>query len=165
MRNMCSLRFSGAFEYMLPCIREALKDIDSYVRKTAIMGCVKLYFIQADAVKESDIVDSLYKMIKDNDPLVIMNAIEALNEILAGEGGMALSSKMIVYLLNRAKEFNEWGQTVILDLLGRFQPKSDTEMFDIMNLLEDRLKHSCSAIVLGTLKVFMNFTKDKPKIY
>lgn len=38
-------------------------------------------------------------------------------------------------------------------------------MFDIMNLLEDRLKHSCSAIVLGTLKVFMNFTKEKPKIY
>ena len=104
-------------------------------------------------------------MIKDNDPLVIMNAIEALNEILSAEGGMALSSKMIVYLLNRAKEFNEWGQTVILDLLGRFQPKSDQEMFDIMNLLEDRLKHSCSAIVLGTLKVFMNFTKDKPKIY
>ena len=59
--------------------------------------------------KESDIVDSLYKMIKDNDPLVIMNAIEALNEILSAEGGMALSSKMIVYLLNRAKEFNEWG--------------------------------------------------------
>ena len=48
-------------------------------------------------------------MIKDNDPLVIMNAIEALNEILSAEGGMALSSKMIVYLLNRAKEFNEWG--------------------------------------------------------
>jgi AP-4 complex subunit beta-1 len=38
-------------------------------------------------------------------------------------------------------------------------------MFDMMNLLEDRLKHSCSAIVLGTLKVFMNFTKEKPKIY
>jgi AP-4 complex subunit beta-1 len=32
-----------------------------------------------------------------------------LNEILASEGGMALSSKMIVYLLNRIKEFNEWG--------------------------------------------------------
>ncbi len=25
------------------------------------------------------------------------------------EGGIAISSKMIVYLLNRLKEFNEWG--------------------------------------------------------
>ena len=58
---MCSLRFTGAYEYMLPCIREALKDIDSYVRKTAIMGCVKLYFIQPDAVK--GIVISLIKRI------------------------------------------------------------------------------------------------------
>ena len=35
-------------------------------------------------------------------------------------------------------------------------------MFNIMNLLEERLKHSCSAIVLGIIKVFMNFTKNKP---
>jgi AP-4 complex subunit beta-1 len=48
-------------------------------------------------------------MIKDNDTLVIINAIEALNEILVNEGGMAVSSKMIIYLLNRIKEFNEWG--------------------------------------------------------
>jgi len=45
MRNLCSLRFSGAYEYMLPCIREGLKDIDWYVRKTAITGCIKLYFL------------------------------------------------------------------------------------------------------------------------
>ena len=46
-------------------------------------------------------------MIKDNDPLVIVNAIWALNEILPE--GMAVSSKMIIYLLNRLKEFNEFG--------------------------------------------------------
>ena len=38
---------------------------------------------------------------------------------------MALSSKMIVYMMNRIKEFNEWGQTIILDLLSRFTPRSD----------------------------------------
>ena len=82
LRNLCSLKFSGAFEYMIPCIQEALKDMDGYVRKTAIMGCLKVYYIQPESVRESDIVDSLYKMIKDNDTLVIINAIGALNEIL-----------------------------------------------------------------------------------
>lgn len=48
-------------------------------------------------------------MINDNDPLVIINAIHALNEILAIDGGMALSRKMVEYLVNRLKEFNEWG--------------------------------------------------------
>ena len=45
------------------------------------MGCVKVHFMQPDAL-QSETVDYLYKMIKDNDPLVIINAISALNEIL-----------------------------------------------------------------------------------
>jgi len=48
-------------------------------------------------------------MIRDVDPFVIQNAIEALKEILLEVGGIAISSKMIIYLLNRMKEFNEWG--------------------------------------------------------
>lgn len=162
LRNLCSLRFSGSFEYLVPLINDALKDIDGYVRKTAIMGCVKVHYLQHDAL-QAETVDYLYKMIKDNDPLVIVNAIQALNEILPE--GMAVSSKMIVYLLNRLKEFNEFGQTVIIEQLSKFEPKTDKEMFDIMNLLEDRLKHSSVSIVLATIKVFLNFTKSKPKLY
>lgn len=33
-----------------------------------------------------------------------------------------------------------------------------------MNLLEDRLKHSNSAVVLGTTKVFLNYTLHMPKV-
>lgn len=29
----------------MPAIKEALTDIDAYVRKTAIMGCVKVYYM------------------------------------------------------------------------------------------------------------------------
>lgn len=29
----------------MPAIREALMDIDAYVRKTAIMGIVKVYYM------------------------------------------------------------------------------------------------------------------------
>jgi len=34
-----------------------------------------------------------------------------------------------------------------------------------MNLLDDRLKHSCITIVLSTIKIFMSFTKNNVKIY
>lgn len=54
-------------------------------------------------ILESSIIDSLYALIKDSDTLVIANSIQALNEILQDEGGMATSTKMVVYLLNRIK--------------------------------------------------------------
>eukprot|EP01084_Bolivina_argentea_P065699 119751_1 len=85
------------------------------------------------------------------DTLVVVNSIHALNEILADEGGMAV--KIIHHLLNRLHTFNEWGQMSILELVSRYKPtgpKSKDEIYDIMNLLEDRLRHSNSALVLAT---------------
>ena len=104
-------------------------------------------------------------MIRDNDPFVLVNAIEALKEILYNDGGIAISSKMVIYLLNRLKEFNEWGQVSVLGICSQYKPKTEQEMFDIMNLLDERLKQSCISIVLATIKVFMNYTNDHPKIY
>lgn len=85
-------------------------------------------------------------MIKDSDTLVISNSIQALNEILYDEGGIAVSSKMTIYLLNRIKvimlnfkqkfifiqEFNEWGQTILMDLVSKYTPKTENELYDIM---------------------------------
>jgi AP-4 complex subunit beta-1 len=70
-----------------------------------------------------------------------------------------------MYLLNRLKEYNEWGQTIILDFVYRYSPKNEKELFDVMNLLEDRLRHSSTALVLATIKIFMKYTKEKEKIF
>lgn len=53
LRSLCSLRFSGSFEYLLPAITKALQDIDPYVRKTAIMGCVKVFYMNPEAIKSN----------------------------------------------------------------------------------------------------------------
>ena len=89
------------------------------------MGCLKVFYVNREIILESDIVEQLYKMIKDTDPLVIINTIQVLNEILHEEGGISVSNKMIVYLLNRLKEFNESGQTVIIQLLNKHKVKTD----------------------------------------
>jgi len=162
LRSLCSLRFSGAFEYLQPAISQALQDPEPYVKRTGIIGCIKLYKISPALVLEGDFVDRLYSLIKDTDTLVVVNSINALNEILASEGGIAISSKMVIYLLNRFKEFNEWGQATILELVSRYTPRSEQEMFDIMNIFEDRLKHASSTIVLGCVKAFLHFTEEYP---
>lgn len=101
----------------------------------------------------------------DKDPLVVINAIEAINEILADKGGMEITRNMIISLLNRIQDFNEWGQSIILDITSKYSPQDQQEKFDIMNLLEDRFKHASSSVVLGTVKVFLHLTKDNQDLY
>jgi AP-4 complex subunit beta-1 len=102
----------------------------------------------------------LNKLTKDHDPLVVINAIEAVNEIRANKGGVDIERGLIIHLLNRIKEFNEWGQSVILELTSKYNPSTKEEMFDIMNLLEDRFKHASSSVVLGAVKVFLHLTRN-----
>ena len=58
---------------------------------------------------ETDFIDTLYKLTKDHDALVVINAIEAINEIRANKGGIDIQRPLVIHLLNRIKDFNEWG--------------------------------------------------------
>ena len=51
LRNLCSMRFAGSFEYLLPAILEGLKDPDPYVRKTAVIGTIKVFNMTPEVVK------------------------------------------------------------------------------------------------------------------
>ncbi len=66
------------------------------------MGLLKVFHLNPKLISDKDI-DTLYEMIKDSDPLVVTNTLFVLNEMLRAEGGIAISNKMIVYLLNRIK--------------------------------------------------------------
>ena len=57
------------------------------------------------------------------------------------------------------KEFNEWSQCIVLEKVARYKPSAEQETFDIMNLLEERLRHSNSAVVLAATKVFLNLAR------
>lgn len=45
-------------------------------------------------------------------------------------------------------------------MIANFSPENSELKFDIMNLLESRLKHASSSVLLGAVKVFINITKD-----
>lgn len=50
---------------------------------------------------ENDIINILYNYIKDSNKMVVVSAINALNEIMQDEGGMAINGKIIIHLLGR----------------------------------------------------------------
>jgi len=67
------------------------------------MGLLKVFHFNSSLISEKD-VETLYEMIKDTDSLVVHNTLLVLNEILKKEdGGIAINSKMIIYLLNRIR--------------------------------------------------------------
>lgn len=65
----------------------------------------------------------------------------------------------------RIKEFNEWAQCLILELVSKYVPSDSNEIFDIMNLLEDRLQHANGAVVLATTKVFLHLTLSMTDVH
>jgi vesicle coat complex subunit len=65
----------------------------------------------------------------------------------------------------RIKEFSEWAQCIILELASKFLPSDNNEIFDIMNLLEDRLHHANGAVVLATIKVFLHLTMSMTDVH
>ena len=164
LRMLCSIKFKGVYEYFANALYDSLKDAHPYVRKTAVTALLKVFHLNPKLITDKDI-DLLYEMIGDKDPLVVMNVLFVLGEILKKEGGIVLSNKMVNHLLNIFNQLNEWGQVTVLYLLSKFTPKDQQQMFDIMNILEEYLKTSSGAIVLGVTKVFINFTKDNEVLY
>ena len=125
-----------------------IKDLDSYVRKTAIIGLIKLHKHSPKMINEGHI-NTLYELIRDSEASVSINAILALNEILVNEGGIAFNRRMIIYLLNRIEQYNEFAQSKVFELVAKYTPSTEEEMYNIMDLLDERLKNSSSTVVLS----------------
>ena len=92
LRSLCSLKFEGVSEYVQQAIDIGLTDSDPYVKKTAIIGCIKLFHMNKSNFKRNtNYLEQLYNMLTDVDALVVINAIEAINEILADRGGIEIT--------------------------------------------------------------------------
>lgn len=164
LRTLSSIQYSGALSYIQDAVNGGLKDQNPYVRKTAIMGCVKLYRRSPETIKEGDYIETLYTLLKDTDAQVVLNSIIALSEVLEDEGGIVVTKKLAMYLINRLKDFNDWGQALVIELIGRYEPKSDGETVDILSLLEGILTYSNPGVLLAVVKVFLKHTKNSPNV-
>jgi len=160
LRALCSLNLPQMVEYIGEPLRRSLQDHHAYVRKTGVMGILKLYHLDPESFREANFVDILYDMLKDVDSSVVSNAILVLNEVLAHEkspnGGMAINRAIMLHLLNRIHEFAEFQILQVLDLVPRYIPANAEEGFQIMNLLDPILRTSSCAAVLSTVRGFLS---------
>jgi len=158
LRSLCSLNLPQMVEYIGEPLRKSLQDHHAYVRKTGVMGILKLFYLDQDAFQECNFTDILYDMLRDVDPTVVANVIRVLNEVMAKteNGGMAINRAIMLHLLNRIHEFTEFDLVCVLELVPRYIPANADEGYQIMNLLDPVLRSSSSATVLATVRAFLS---------
>lgn len=161
LRSLCSLRLPQMIEYTSEPLRKSLQDGHAYVRKTGVMGILKMYHLNRDEFDKAAFNDILYDMLRDPDSSVVTNCILVLNEIMADEstGGMALNRAVMLHLLNRIHEFSEFGILSVLDLVPRYIPANDEEGFQIMNLLDPVLRTANAGAVVATIRAFLSIAE------
>jgi AP-4 complex subunit beta-1 len=93
LRGLCSLKFDGVLEYMQQGIDSGLQDPDPYVKKTAIIGAIKMFHHSKSSFKKNNsvLLEQIYQLLNDSDGLVVINAIDAINEIQADKGGIDIT--------------------------------------------------------------------------
>ena len=60
------------------------------------------------------------------------------------------------------QDFSEWAQCQVLEFAAHYRPSGEQEVYDFMNVLDDRLSHSNSAVVMATVKMFLHYTLSMP---
>jgi len=85
LRSLCSLRMKDICEYALDPLRALLNDRSAYVRRTAVLQWVKLYSFLPQQISdvEPSLLDNIFGLMNDTDGQVMINALNALQEILA----------------------------------------------------------------------------------
>jgi len=165
LRSLASLRLPQIAEYLVPTLKICLTDKAPYVRKTSILATLKLFHVSPDQFRQMGLVDKMYGMLRDNDPMVCSNALAVLQEVLRDEGGIQINKSILYFLLNRLRDMTEWQQVGVLNLTLKYTPANEDELFDIMNLLEERLKGNNSAVIIATSQVFLHLTQNLPTVH
>lgn len=64
----------------------------------------------------------------------------------------------------RMPDLDQWGQSEVLTFLLRYKPRSEDELFDILNLLDAYLKSSSPSVVMAATKLFLVLAREYPDV-
>lgn len=164
LRTLSALQQDSVVEYVEKAVLAGLSDSSAYVRRVAVLACMKLHHISPSSVEEGSIVDKLYGMIRDSDPVVVVNCLAVLDEILKAEGGIVINRTLAHYLFTKLVSFPTWYQIQVLDTLKKYVPATEDEMFDILNVLDGFLVHNSPTVVVMCLKLFQQLLQKMPHL-
>ena len=163
IRTMLCIRVGNITDHCCTPLRSALSDKDAYVRKTAVIGVLKLFHTNPKLCEEQQFITGLQKAAADKVASVVANAVLALGEILDNSNiSVPITMTLITRLLNALPECTEWGQVSLLDFIARYRAKQDDAEFIISRTLP-RLQHSNPAVVLSAIRCIFKSISAVPE--
>ncbi|XP_056278333.1 AP-4 complex subunit beta-1 isoform X3 [Pseudoliparis swirei] len=162
LRSMGSLRLPSLVQYLQQPLASGLRDRAACVRRVAVLGWAKIHQLLPET--DASVVNELYGLLRDPDPVVMVNCLRALEEVLKEEGGVAINKPITHHLLNRLKQCDMWGQCEVLRVLQRYRPQSEDELFDILSLLDASLLSPHPPVMAATLSLFLGLCSGLPAV-
>ena len=159
VRTMGCIRVPEVVSYLCETLSWCIKDKDAYVRKTAALCISKLYATSPQLVRENGFIDILHECLKDENPIVVANAMSALSEIstISGVNQLKIKSKNLKNILDSISSASEWGQVQILDSLILYNPKKSSHAEEVIEAVLPRLNHVNQSVVMSAIKVILKF--------
>ena len=161
LRAICDIEITTIADDLPKIIAIGLADTNPYVRRMAVLATVHLHQVAPAAIEEKGMVNRLYELLRDRDPQIVCNSLFALSAILKDQGGISFDSNLIHHLVNSLPKFSEWAQSEAMQVISQYTPETDKERFDLMNIIDQFLQSSSSAVLTGAAKILLSLTNDK----
>jgi AP-2 complex subunit beta-1 len=110
LRTISSIHVREFVEATVPPLQKLVKDPDPYVRKTAAFSVAKLFDHDPRVVENSNLINRLNAMLRDENPTVIASSLAALQDIWERSDTIKLtidyaSASKIVQILPDCSEY------------------------------------------------------------
>ncbi|KAL0248573.1 hypothetical protein GEMRC1_003809 [Eukaryota sp. GEM-RC1] len=163
LRQLCNLRAPTIVEYLSDPVKTALADRSSYVRKTAVFGCLRLAILDSF---DPSFYPTLYAKLQDRDNQVRISAIIVLSRISQLHSKtLSLPRSCLFSLLNDLSRLPCFLQAIVLEMTSFVSPASEDELFTLLNIVDSRLDHyENSSVVMAAADVMIKLTKDRPDL-
>lgn len=145
-------------------IKQGLDDQSAYVRRMAVVCCSRVFQPTDSSPPDPAIVNKLYSMLRDSDPIVVSSCLSVLDNLLRAEGGIVINKNIAYYLLNRMASFPMWTKIQMFQFLRKYKVTDSKEVFDIMNVLDKCLSSNSLTVVCRCCSFFLDLLEEHPHL-
>jgi len=156
IRTMSCIRVDKMIDFLPLPLEKTLSDENPYVRKTAAIAVAKLFDLDPMLCVERGFLQQLQSLLDDSNPMVIANAVNALEEIqrrAPETNAFRITSETLEKLLAALNECTEWGRVSILTAFSEYYTDDQKEADHICERVVPQFQHANPSVVLMAVRV------------
>lgn len=165
IRTMGCIRVDKMIDFLPGPLEKTLSDESPYVRKTAAIAVAKLFDLDQQLAIDLHFVEKLQTLLDDSNPMVIANAVNALEEIqrrAPETNAFKVTKTVLDKLLAALNECTEWGRISILTAFSEYETADASEAEHICERVVPQFQHANPSVVLMAIRVVITHLQTLP---